>query len=151
MFIIKEEKFKDCIKDLQPLLQDHYEEIALLKDKIKLNPDFDRYVALEEAGALSMVIARIEGEVVGYQISFIYPHIHYQDHLIGVNDIFYVTPEFRKTGLAEELLSRTENILKDKGVSVTVLNMKANHAFEKLCVGQGMFKTELVYSKYIGD
>ncbi len=38
--------------DIRPLIQRHWEDIALNKDKIKLNPDWEAYQKLEQAGML---------------------------------------------------------------------------------------------------
>jgi len=35
-------------REIEPLLQEHWEEIALNKDTIKLNPDWREYARLDE-------------------------------------------------------------------------------------------------------
>ena len=35
------EKVRDCRKEVQPLIEKHWEEIALNQDVIKLNPDWE--------------------------------------------------------------------------------------------------------------
>jgi len=44
----QQESLSTCKSDAIPLLEKHWEEIALNKDKIKLNPDWDAYANLED-------------------------------------------------------------------------------------------------------
>ena len=48
-----QQEFLATVKDdIRPLIQKHWEDIALNKDKIKLNPDWDAYHDLEQKGML---------------------------------------------------------------------------------------------------
>ena len=53
-------------REAEPLLQQHYEEIALNKDKIKLNPDWRAYAELDKINALRVFTARKDGKLMGY-------------------------------------------------------------------------------------
>jgi len=52
--------------EIQALIELHWEQIALNKDEIKLNPDWDQYEAAEAQGVLKVFTARDEGVLVGY-------------------------------------------------------------------------------------
>jgi len=144
------EAFGDCIEELKPLLELHWEEIAVNKEKIKLNPNYDQYQALEDAGSLHMVVARDKGKVVGYFISFIVPHMHYQDHLWAMNDILFLHPDYRGGRTAMKLFAYAEADLKRLNVSVIQLHMKTEFPFEPLAQACGYKLVEYGYSKYIG-
>jgi len=148
--MIRVEKLKDCLEEMKPYLRKHYEEVFLYKEKIELNPDYDSYYKYEEEGLLNTVIAREDGKLVGYFLSFIFKNPHYKDHYYAANDIIYVDPLIRNTGIAYKMIEFAEKELKAKGVSVMSINMKVAMPFEGLCKEAGMDKAEYVYSKYIG-
>lgn len=151
MITYQVERLEDCLEELKPILKAHWEEVALNKDKIKLNPDYERYLALDKAGALHTVIARDNDKLIGYYISFISYHIHYADNIYAMNDVIYIDPSYRKGTVAYRLLKFAEMKLKELGVDVMMLHMKTEHPFDRLCEGVGMKKVESIYSKYIGD
>lgn len=153
MITYQEEKIIDILEELDPLLTDHYEEIAWRKDKIKLSPDYDKYLKLEEMGILHTVTAREPdaGKLVGYFISFVQPHLHYSDTLYAVNDILYMSPEYRATEASANLFRFAEESLKSIGVDVITLHMKVWLPFEALSSYLGYEKIEYNYSKYIGE
>lgn len=144
------EDVRAVLKDVENLFDDHYEEVAENKEHIKLNPDFDKYIILEEEGALHVATVRDDDKLVGYCVSILNIHIHYKDHLFALNDIFYLAPKYRSKGIAKGLLSFTEDDLKEVGVSVTVMHMKCDHPFKELVNSLGFKKTEYMFSKYIG-
>lgn len=147
----KAEFIKDVLEEIKPLLNEHWKEVAWYQDDIKLNPDYDKYIAMQEASNLLFVTARDEGRLVGYNINFLQYHPHYSDHIYAVNDIVFIHPEYRHSMVARELLTGTEEILKHLGVSVVTLHMKPDHTFKSLAEHCGFKQQEYVYSKYIGD
>jgi len=151
MITYQVELLKNCLEELKPLLVEHYGEIALNQDKIDFNPDYDRYLQLEELGVTHTVTVRDGGNIVGYYISFVSPHMHYQDHLYAMNDIMYVDPSCRGGTIAFKMMKFAEKELKDIGVSVMMLHMKTAHRFDRLCEAVGMSRVEVNYAKYIGD
>ena len=146
------EKLKDILDELKPLLELHWEEIALNKDKIKLNPDWDSYMKLEEAGILQLVTARETGswQLVGYSVDLVSTSLHYSDHSFAINDVLFIHPDHRKGRVAIGLFAAVEEELKNRFVSLHVLHMKVEHSFEKLADYLGYKKVEYNYSKYLG-
>lgn len=140
-----------CLEELKPLLTEHWEEIALNKDKIKLNPNYKQYLDLEKAGMCHTVIARKDSKVIGYYISFIVDHMHYQDHKFAMNDIMFLHPDHRGGRTAMKLIKFAEERLRKLGVSVMTMHMKTDFPFEPLAQACGFNKVEYNYSKYIGD
>lgn len=146
----KIESVTDCLEEIKPLLEDHYKEVAMYQDKILLNPDYEQYIELDAAGMVHLVTARDEGTLIGYFISFILPHMHYQDHKYAVNDILFIEESYRKAEVGLKLFQFVEEALKEEGVSVIIIHMKTAIPFDSLCLGLGYDYAERNYSKYIG-
>ena len=71
MIEYKEETYSQVIDEIKPLLEDHWEEIALNKEVIKLNPNYEMYEKLCNAGVMRIVTARDDGKLIGYCICII--------------------------------------------------------------------------------
>lgn len=56
--LLQQEILFDVVHEVDDLLQMHYEEVALHRDRIKLNPLWDQYAALEKLGMLIIYTAR---------------------------------------------------------------------------------------------
>lgn len=145
----KEEAIDEVIEDIKPLIEKHYMEIARHQDKIALNPDYDKYVELYNKGALHIVTARVEGRLVGYTIHFLAPHLHYRDHLMAMNDILYVLPEYRGGIVAARLFKFAEVSMKQKGVTKIHIHMKTEHDFSRLLKGLGYVEIEKIYERML--
>lgn len=146
----QQESFIEVCDDIKPLIKEHWEKIALNKDKIKLNPDWEEYERLYNAGNLKIYTARKEHELVGYFIVVIAPHIHYKDHLFANCDIIYVKPDSRAGMTGYKLIAYAEKELKKLGVSVLNINTKTHSPFDKLLVRMNFGLIERLYSKFIG-
>lgn len=146
-----QESALEVIEEMDILTEKHWEEIAVNKDKIALNPDYEKYVALEDAGVLKIYTVRDNGQLVGYFLVMVTPHLHYQDHVFAMNDIIYVDPTYRGSTIAYRLIKFAEQQLKAEGVSVLMINMKVHAPFDRLLEGLGFSNTERVYTKFIGE
>jgi len=151
MISYQQEFYDSVSEDIKPLIEQHWEEIALNKDKIKLNPDWEAYQSLEDQGKLKIFTVREDSELVGYFIVVVGTHIHYKDHLFASNDIIYLSPKHRKTGTGIKLIEFAEKCLAEDGVSVLTINTKVHRPFDKLMDFLKFNKVERVYSKYIGN
>ncbi len=136
--------------EMRPLLQQHWEEVAGHRDKIKLDPDFDRYKELASMNALCCTTIRSGGELVGYFICFVCPHIHYKDHPMAYNDAIFILPEHRK-GLAPVLnmIQCAEKELRERGVTKIVINTKVSNDFGPVLRRIGFSMFERVYEKLL--
>lgn len=151
MFTYQQEFLDTCLKDMDQLLNMHWDQIALNKDKIKLNPDFDAYRELEACGKLKMFTVRHDGNLVGYFVVIVGRNIHYKDHLFAQNDVIYVHPDYRKGSTGANLINFAEGCLREDGVSVLNINTKVHKPFDNLMDRLGFNLIERVYSKYLGD
>lgn len=150
MITYQQESLVTSKADAIPLLEKHWEEIALNKDKIKLNPDWDAYANLEDAGVLKIFTARDAGnKLVGYFVVFVKAHIHYKDHLFSYNDIIFVDQDYRKGFTSIRLMKFAERCLKADGVGVMIVNTKMHKPFDSLLIWLGYKHIENIYSKVL--
>lgn len=144
------EKIADIITDVKPLLEAHYKEIAWKQDRIKLNPNYRQYEALEQLGMLHISTVRIDGALVGYCITLLVKHMHYQDCLYALNDILYIAKLYRRGSLGSRLIKFTEEKLKELGALVVTYHVKTSHDFRPLLERNGYELAEWNLMKYIG-
>lgn len=145
------ENFYRLKEEVNELFQKHWEEIALFKDRMKLNPDWDFYTALYEQRQLGLYTARKGKKLIGYFVVIAKSHPHYKDHLVAVNDIIFVDPEYRKGLTGYKLIKFAKENLKELGVSVLAVNIKVHKPFDKLLERLGFVNTERLYTVYLGD
>jgi len=140
----------DLVKDIEQLLHDHWEEVALYKDKIPLDPDWAKYRTLEASNAFYALIARKDGKIIGYNAAFVVRHPHY-NVLIGQNDVIYVDPEHRHSRVPLKLVHLMDEALKIRGCSVLRYHMKPHRDFSRMLSKSGYAVEEKLCMKYIGD
>ena len=145
MIEYKQEFLCTCLDDIKPLLKDHWEELALHQDEIKLEPDYDRYLQMEDK--LKVFTLRDRGELVGYLIVIVDNHLHYASTLWATTDVFYLKPEYRNMSFGSTLLQFCEDCLKEDGVDVFMVGMKVHRPFEELVESLGYKPVELTYGK----
>lgn len=136
-------------REARPLLEKHWEEIAINKDHIKLNPDWEAYADLEASGNLKIFTARDAGALIGYFVVFVRKHIHYKDHFFAHNDILFLSEPYRKGYTGIKLIKFAEECLKADGVSVLTINTKTHRPFDGVLQRLGFNHVENIYSKFL--
>lgn len=149
-YVFARERYDTVVSDIQPLLVEHWQELALYQDDIPLDPDYEIYSAMDKAGALALYTVRHghNKRLVGYAIYFLRKHHHYKNHKWAVSDVVLVEKEHRNMGLGNGLFAFVEADLKASGVDVMVTMTKVAHpelAF--LLESRGHGKAEVNYSK----
>lgn len=137
--------------ELEPIIKLHWEQIALNQEKIKLNPDWNQYFAVEKLGMLKLFTVRDNGELVGYFCVIMNRGLHYADHVFAACDVIYVKPDKRAGLTGYRLIKYAETELKKLGVSVLAINTKVHMPFDSLMDRMGYSNTERLYQKYIGE
>lgn len=151
MIVAHIESFKENLPELKPILPLHWAELALNKDKVPLDPNYDLYCALEDAGQVIFSVLRDNGKMIGYFIGFINPHLHYQTCLTCTMDIFYVHPDHRGSNAGVKLFTFVENHLKMRGVDRWFVGSKNHKSTEWLFKKLGFEPVEAYYSKWLGE
>lgn len=150
MITAQVESLTERLEEMKPLFPLHWKELALNKDKVPLDPQYDLYLARDANGEVLFVTIRELGALVGYFVGFVAPGLHYRTCLTCTMDIFYVHPEKRgRCGI--KLFRAVEAEAKRRGVQRWFVGSKchadASWLFEKL----GFEKVEIYYAKWIGD
>lgn len=149
MITAQVESFMETLEETKPMFPIHWEELALNKDEVPLDPQYDVYEARENAGELLFVTLREEGIIVGYFIGFISPALHYKTCLTCIMDIFYVHPDHRGSNAGFLLFTFLEGELKKRGVDRVYVGSKchldASFLFERL----GYDRVEVYYQKML--
>ena len=90
------ERTADIKDEVKPLIEKHWQQVALNKDIVKLAPDWKQYSLLELAGMMRVYTARKDSKLVGYFAVIINKHLHYKNDTFAVCDVLYVDPEHKR-------------------------------------------------------
>lgn len=115
----------------------------------EFNPDYKRYIKLDEAGMFVIITCRDEGKLIGYCIFSMFPHIRYQSCKFAIEDLYYIKPEYRGKGLGKKLFIVTEEALKEKGVNQVVFSTKTYQDYSKVFESLGYQFFEKNFTKRI--
>ena len=150
MLIYRREAFCSFRDELTPLLEKHWEEVAIDKDTTPLDPDWSGYDLLERAGMLVCVTARAEdGRLVGYTSYTLTRHMHYNLQVADCGP-FFLDPAFRKGLAGVNLFRAAEVVLKDLGVERVVHKVKLSHDVGRIFERMGYRPIERTYVKTLG-
>lgn len=149
MITAQVESLTERLEEMKPLFPLHWEELALNKDKVPLDPQYEEYLRRDAQGGVLFVTLRELGELVGYFVGFVAPGLHYRTCLTLTMDIFYVRPDKRgRCGV--KLFRAVEAEAKRRGVQRMFVGSKchkdASWLFERL----GYEEVERYYSKWMG-
>ncbi len=104
--------------EIKLIIDKHWAELALFKNKMPLKPQWEEYVIRENRGSLFLTTVRRDGEIIAYYITQVAPGFHYSETLVGTMDIAYVVPAHRNRGVAFPLFRCVEKELLRRGVQV---------------------------------
>lgn len=140
------ENIANVRREIEPLLEQHYKEIALNKDIIKLNPDWRAYAQLDAINGLRIYTARKDGKLMGYFVVIVSRSLHYKDHLFANNDVIFLTKTARKGLTGMKLVKYAIESLKAEGVTKLHVNTKMHQPFDPIMERLGFEEIESVYS-----
>jgi GNAT superfamily N-acetyltransferase len=150
------EPFSGVIREARPLLERHWQEIALNKERVPLDPDWDTYFELERVGALHVLAARADGLLVGYASVIVRPLLHYRSTLGAETDIFWLAPEYREGWTGVRLFREVLRGMKRLGVKRTDITPKLHYeedrgGVSKILTALGGRPIETRFSFWTGD
>lgn len=151
MMTAQVEPFMRRRDELRPLLDLHWEKLAESRDSVALDPRYDVYAALEEAGELLLVTLRDRGRIVGYWIAVISPGLHYRTCLTATMDIWNILPEYEGGVAAMVLMRAVEKEYRRRGVMRAFAGEKIRRPCGRLYQAFGYAPVEMHYSKLMGD
>ncbi len=144
-----EEPFSAMRPEMETILPLHWKEIARDQEIIKLDPDWDSYHAMERAGQVHALVARCEGKMIGYHLSFIRPHLHYRQSLSAMVDIYFILPEYRKGRVGIQLFKEVEKSWKQRGVQKAFTGTKCAADKSRVFEHLKWNRTEYLYTKVL--
>lgn len=153
MISIARESFDAAYASAEPLLHEHWREIALYQDQIPLEVDVERYRAADAAGNLVCLSARDAGAMVGYAAWLLVQHPHYRSCRFAMNDVIYVRRQHR-TGstVGLRLIRESERVLvEDCGVNRIQWHLKSSNDWSAILLRMGYACEETVFGKYVGS
>lgn len=133
-------------REIEPLIEQHWAEIALNQDKIKLNPDWKAYADMDSVNALRVYTARKDGKLIGYFVMIVSKGLHYRDHLFASNDLIFLTKPARKGLTGVKLIKYAIQELSAEGITKLTVNTKAHQPFDAILERLGFEEVERVYS-----
>lgn len=151
MITVMLESFEERLPELLPLLPLHYEELALNKDKVPLDPQYEFYIDREHRGELLFMVVRDAGQLIGYFIGFVAPGLHYRTCLTLTMDIFYIHPEHRGNNTGFKLFKAVEGEAKHRGVDRLYVGSKVHLDASWLFQRLGYEEVERYYTHWLGD
>jgi hypothetical protein len=149
------EKFTRLFDDrFEDLTKEHWEEVALDKDRVRLDPDWPAYLELEARGQCKVFTVRVQGRLAGYSIWFVRPHLHYKSTLHGMGDVFYLDPEYRQGPTGYLMFVRALAALKALGVVKVGISEKLHMRHKDTTIGTiferlGFEAVEMFYTKML--
>nr|DAN02913.1 MAG TPA: transcriptional regulator [Caudoviricetes sp.] len=145
------ESLAEHLPEMRRLLPLHYQELALNKDKVPLDPQYEVYLDRERRGELLFVTLREAGEMIGYFVGFIAPGLHYRTCLTCTMDIFFVHPGKRQGRAGITLFKFVKAELKRRGVDRWFVGSKCHADASALFEYLGFEKVEVYYSMWVGE
>ena len=138
------------LNEMDELFPAHYEELCVTKE-FDYEPDYDAYKRLAQAGMLRCITCRADGELIGYIVFFITPHLHYKSCITAMEDIYFVRKDYRKGRVGIKLFQYAEQVLKERGVQRIVMHTKVHLDNSRLFEYLGYKMTDKVFTKMIGN
>ena len=136
------------VDEFEKLFPEHYEELCVTKD-FNYEPDYEAYKRMAEAGMLRCITCRSDERLIGYIIFIVTPHLHYKSCMTAIEDLYFVTKEFRKGRVGIMLFKYAEKVLKERGVQRIVMHTKVHLDNSKLFEYLGYKMTDNVFSKML--
>ena len=149
MYKIEKELALEALHECIELGAAQYEEIEGDRVGIEYAPNYKLFDLLHGYGAISLITARKDGELVGYVATLFSEGLFSQG--IEAREIgIYVKPECRGSSVFYRMMKEVEKDLKASGVRVHYILFKKGHD-KGFAERLGYQMTETAYQKILGD
>ena len=149
MITAQVESLTQTLDEMKPLFPTHWEDLALNKDAVPLDPDYSVYLRRDAVGEVLLVTLRETGRLIGYFVGFIAPSLHYKTCLTGTMDIYYILPEKRGGTKALRLFRCVLNEMNRRGVRRVFMGSKLHKDTGRLFEALDMQPVETYYSRML--
>jgi GNAT superfamily N-acetyltransferase len=144
--IFQRERPADLWAELEPLCERHRQEISKFKE-IPLGIDKAAYERMDENGFLRLWTVRLDGAIIGYCACVVKENPHYTSSLQAHEDVLYVAPEYRKTGIGWRFLRHIDESLMAEGVSLVYRHVKFDHDHSPLLARMGYVDVDKIMAR----
>lgn len=145
MYDLREENSIETLEECFELCQKHFYELGDSHNFQPFEVDWTTLHAFLQADMLSILVARKEGEVVGYFMNLISKDFM-TSQLIGKELAIYVDKPYRGGKLFMRMVKETESLLESKGCVTQYITFVEGHN-EKLPLKLGFSPLEITYKK----
>jgi len=136
------------VKVIMSHIQRLWDEVDQRDSTMTLDPDYALYEQLESLNQWFFYTAEYKGKLSLYSF-IIQPSLHVKGTKALSADFIYVDPEHRGKGIAEILLSASEDIARKEGVKIMSLTLKEFDKHDGLVERMGYTHYENVYQRII--
>ena len=110
--------YESFIAEAAPMTLEHWSEVGSHRSVLRFNPNHDVYRALDRAGRLHILVARVDGQLAGYLFVITAPHPRDQQATLAKDDIFYAAPRYRRLRLGPLMIASALEYLRGRAVIV---------------------------------
>jgi GNAT superfamily N-acetyltransferase len=148
MIIYEDVNLIDIFDEIKLIIGMHYDELCVTKE-FPLDPDWDHYEKLTNAGLIRTITVRNEKELIGYMVFFVRPHNHYKTCKTAFEDLYFVKPEYRKGRVGIKMFQYAEEALKRIGVNRIVVHTKIHSDNSRLLEYLDYHQTDKLFTKIL--
>ena len=149
MISVQQETLFQIADEVDELLQLHYEELTLYKERVALDPIWSRYNEMESAGSFYVFTVRDDGKLVGYSAFFLVPHMHYAAMRMAHNDVIFLRKDYRDAHTGKRLIELCESRMKELGADRITWHVKLSLDWSPLLHRMGYASEEVVVGKML--
>jgi len=151
--VIGLESINNIKDEIRAVHQEHWDETEVLYLERPMDPDYDLFCAKEaERQFVLFTVRDPDGRLIGNLGYFLGLSTHHTGMLQAKEDFFFVTKEYRKTGVASELLQYAEKHLIELGVKLIGMSDKSpcgGKSLEPFLTREGYKKVAIAYVKEV--
>lgn len=146
--VFHRETYATACDDMAPLLAAGSTTICEPQGLPPLRLDDRLYRIAENAGALRVYTARLDGEMIGFAVFKVRENPHHVGSLWAHSDMIWTTPDARRPTVGLRLMRGAEDALRAEGVQVVQIGTKLAHpALGRLLSYMGYEPVETIYQK----
>ena len=147
--MVREKANSNLFEEMLPLLDAQFEEVGGGAG-LALDPDWHRFLALEDDGLLRIYTMRSEGVLIGFIVAILDFQLAHKDSKVAYISVTYVDPKWRRTGeglvsSGSAFLKWAEEEISKEGCTGIQWNIGVRLKLGVLLERNGLVKTDEIY------
>lgn len=143
MISYSEESLLRCRPDIESLIPAQWEETG--DAFIECKPDWAMYEAMEQVGALILMMVRDEGRPIGYLTGSVYRHPNSTGHRVASIPTYFVEHRPGRSLILRSMLSHGINLAMKKGAWKVNVKTEYNHSAGRILEAMGLAPSAVEY------